>query len=139
MQDPLLVQYQVLSDQRLHFGRLYWQSIAFLFALLLGGIAILEDLSILPLSIGLMLTASLCGLMGFVAHRLKRLEQRYEAALEAIEVALQEKGHSDIQVAPKSGQYGARFAVTIGLFALSAVLYVLSALELFGTSILLAR
>ena len=47
MSDPLLVQYEVLANQRIHFGKLFWQSIAFLFALLLSLAAIIDDLNML--------------------------------------------------------------------------------------------
>ncbi|MEO0398189.1 MAG: hypothetical protein AAF224_02065 [Pseudomonadota bacterium] len=132
MNDPLLVQYKVLSDQMLHFSRLYWQSIAFLFALVLGAVAVFRDMAIVPYAAAIFIFAAICGLMGFVVDRLRKLEKRYENALEAIETALRAKGHSDIQIAPKSGAFGARFVVTMGLFVLSAALFALGAFELFG-------
>ena len=120
MTDPVLVQYQVLSEQRLHFGRLYWQSIAFLFALLIGFAAVSNNLSIIPFPMGLMIAGTVTALMGFVADRLRKLETLYEERLETIERSLQERGSDVIQIAPRSGKYGARFVITIGLYVLGA-------------------
>jgi hypothetical protein len=118
MTSPLLIQYQVLSEQRLHFGRLYWQSVAFLFALLLAAAAIFKNAAggyspAFWLSAG---TAAV--LMSFVTERVRRLEGQYEARLEAIETALRNGGEPSIQLAPKAGKFGARVMVTAGLFML---------------------
>jgi hypothetical protein len=118
MTSPLLIHYQVLSEQRLHFGRLYWQSVAFLFALLLAAAAIFKNAAggyspAFWLSAG---TAAV--LMSFVTERVRRLEGLYEARLEAIETALRNAGEPSIQLAPKAGKFGARVMVTAGLFML---------------------
>ncbi|MEM7661467.1 MAG: hypothetical protein AAF292_04400 [Pseudomonadota bacterium] len=127
MSDPILVQYKVLSEQRLHFGRLYWQSVAFLFALLIGFFAVSNNSAIIPLPIGLALAGAVTILMGFVADRLRRLEGQYEDCLEAIENSLKQQGHHNIQIAPKSGKRGARFVITLGLYALGAMITLLAA------------
>jgi|GEM_PF-3026725 len=132
MENALLVQYQVLSQQRLHFGRLYWQSVAFLFVLLFGIFAVFTRAHFLPVSISLFFMASITLLMGFVAERLRLLERRYEDALEAIERTLQESGTKGIQIAPKSGKRGARFVITLGLFALGGLISLTTILNLLG-------
>ncbi|MAN73033.1 MAG: hypothetical protein CME84_02955 [Henriciella sp.] len=129
MTDPLLTQYHLLSDQRLHFGRLYWQSIAFLFALLIGIAAVSRGMSLIPYSVGLIGCGAITALMGFVADRVRRLEGRYEDLLEAIEIELRQQGHAGIQTAPKSGSLGARFVITMGLYALGAGIILLGVLE----------
>lgn len=129
MSEPLLVQYQVLSEQRLHFGRLYWQSVAFLFALLLGSLAILPGTHWVPLDLMGYALGGVTILMGFVVDRVRKLEGQYEDKLEAIEKALQSQGHVDIQIAPKSGKYGARFVVTLGLYLLGAAIILLAAVN----------
>ena len=135
MDDPLLVQYQILSDQRLHFGRLFWQSIAFLFLLLLACTAVFKGLEILPDWGVLWGFGAVTILMGFVAERLRRLESQYEDLLETIETSLQAKGHVDIQISPRSGKFGSRFVITLGLFVLGAGLILLGFLAFFGVSI----
>ena len=132
MSDPLLVQYKILSEQRLHFGRLFWNSIAFLFALVLGSIAVFKGTYLLPQGGGLLAIGGVIALMSFVAERLRRLELRYESILEAIEQALLKQGHEGIQIAPKSGERGARFVITMALFVLGIMTLGLGALELFG-------
>ncbi|GAB5510048.1 MAG: hypothetical protein Rhims3KO_14490 [Hyphomicrobiales bacterium] len=126
--DALLVHYQILSEQRIHFSKLYWQSIAFLFALLVAGLALLKDEQIIPIWLCLIMSGGITILMGFIADRLRQLEARYEDCLEAIELSLQANGHSNVQLAPRAGQRGARVIVTYGLYALGA------ALVLFGLS-----
>ncbi|MEM5515343.1 hypothetical protein WNY37_00160 [Henriciella sp. AS95] len=129
MVEPLLIQYQVLSEQRLHFGRLYWQSVAFLFALLLASLAILPGTNWVPLDLLGYALGGITILMGFVVDRVRKLEGQYEDRLEAIEKALQSKGHIDIQIAPKAGKYGARFVVTLGLYLLGAAIILLAVLS----------
>lgn len=118
MSDPLLVQYQVLANQRIHFGRLFWQSIAFLFALLLSVAAIIDNPDILTAPPSLIASGGVTILMAFVAERLRRLEVRYETLLAAIEDALRDNGNQHIQQSPKSGKFGARMVITLALFML---------------------
>lgn len=132
MSEALLVQYRVLSDQRLHFGRLFWQSIAFLFLLLLASMVVFTRTHIVPLWCALIGLGVVTLLMGFVAERLRKLEGRYEDLLEAIELSLQAQGHDGIQIAPKSGRRGARFVITLGLLILGMGIILLGLLELFA-------
>lgn len=125
MSEPLLIQYRVLSDQRIHFSRLFWQSIAFLFALLLAGFGIFRDEQFAPIWLVLIASGGITTLMGFTVDRLRQLEAQYEGHLRAIELSLQKSGHSDIQLAPQSAPKGARFIITLGLYALGATLILL--------------
>ena len=118
MSDPLLVQYQVLTNQRIHFGKLYWQSIAFLFALLLSSAAIIDDPNMLNAPAALVPGGAVIILMAFVAERLRRLEAHYERLLTAIEDALRDNGNDQVQQSPKSGAFGARVLITLLLFLL---------------------
>ena len=125
MTNPLLIQYQVLSEQRLHFGRLYWQSVAFLFALLLAAAAIFKGASSeYPASFWLGSGAAAV-LMSFVTERVRRLEGQYEEHLEAIETSLRNAGEQGIQLAPRAGKFGARVVVTAGLLILGLGLFAL--------------
>ncbi len=118
MTSPLLVQYQVLSEQRLHFGRLYWQSVAFLFVLLLAAAAIFKNSAGGYAPAFWLSSGAAAVLMSFVTERVRRLEGQYEARLEAIETALRNGGEQGIQLAPKAGKFGARVLVTAGLLIL---------------------
>lgn len=125
MSEPLLIQYRVLSDQRIHFSKLFWQSIAFLFALLLAGFGIFGDEHFAPMWLVLIVSGSITTLMGYTVGRLRQLEAKYEGLLRAIELSLQNDGHSDIKLAPLSAPRGARFIITLGLYGLGVVLILL--------------
>ena len=115
MHDPLLAQYAVLSERGLHFGRLYWQSIAFHLVMLLGAAVVLDDLERPVLGIALILAGLATVLMAFVAWRVWITEKKYEALLGAIEEALRAQGVTSIQTSPPSDKRGARFVVTLAL------------------------
>jgi hypothetical protein len=130
MHDALLAQYAVLSERGLHFGRLYWQSIAFHLVMLLGSAAVFDDLDRRPLAFVLILAGLATVLMAFVAWRVWTTEKKYEALLGAIEEALRAKGVTSIQTSPLSDKRGARFVVTLTLavFGVALVAVGLSAL-----------
>lgn len=106
-----LVQYRVMADHRLHFGRLYFQVIGINLAVV----------AVTATAIGVakpawwMAMRMLAGLVmvgtGFVAHRLHLQEERYASVLRAIE----EEGGM-IQL-PGTQRHGARRSVVIGLVA----------------------
>ena len=130
MHDPLLAQYAVLSERGLHFGRLYWQSIAFHLAMLLGAVAVFDDLYGPAFGVALFLAGLATVLMAFVAWRVWITEKKYEALLGAIEEALRAQGVTSIQTSPPSDKRGARFVVTLALavFGVALVAVGLSAL-----------
>lgn len=117
MSNDLLTQYSVLSERRLHFGRMYWQNIAFHGAGLLAAAAIFKDLTGAWLAVVLVLAGLATLLMGFIASRLRGLEVTYETLLGNIEDALIADGHKAVQKAPVSGRYGARYLVNLALGA----------------------
>jgi len=122
MSDPLLKQYEVLSVRGLHFGRLYWQSIAFHLVMLLAAAAVFRDLSGGALAAALILAGLVTLLMAFVVWRVWITEKKYEALLTAIEDALRTQGVSAIQTSPLSDRRGARFVICLAIGALGVAL-----------------
>ena len=124
MSDPLLVQYQVFAQRGMHFGRLYWQSIAFHLVVLLAAAALFRDLSGMWLSGALLVAGAATLLMAFVVSRLWVQESRFEALLTNLETELRGQGYAAIQIAPSAGRRGARYAVNLAIGLLGAVLTV---------------
>jgi len=118
-----LVQYRMLADHRLHFGRLCFQVIGLNLALVVGAsvaVAITRPLWLPAAGLlgGLILSGT-----GLVAHRLHAQEETYASALRAIEQ------HQSGMVAlsgPK--QLGARRLVVL---ALAAAGFLLTSLGVF--------
>ena len=116
-----LVQYRVLADHRLHFGRLYFQVIGLNLALVTGVLAAIAIarppwLSAAGLLVGLILFGT-----GLVAHRLHAQEESYASALRAVEQ------HEPAMVAlPGPKQLGARRLVVLALAAAGLLLTSLS-------------
>jgi hypothetical protein len=113
-QAGLLVQYQVFAEQRRHFGRLFWLSIAFVLAMLLGVAAAFHDLST-PAPAWLVLGGGIALVQtGYIAHRLRGREDAYEGLMRKLEEKLQAAGAACL-VAPVSKRGGARSMVTLSL------------------------
>ena len=134
MTETLLTQYSVLSERRLHFGRMYWQNIAFHGAALLAAAAIFRSVTGPWLGAILILAGLATLLMGFIASRLRGLEVQYETLLGKIEDALIAQGHEAVQKAPVSGRYGARFLVNLALAGAGLALIVWGFAVLLGGS-----
>jgi len=116
-QEARLVQYRVLADLRMHFGRLYFQVIGINLALATGAmlaIAIGKPAWWTPIQLlaGLVLVGT-----GFVAHRLHCQEERYAAAMREIE-----KMESDMVQFPDMQRHGARRLVVVALLVSGALL-----------------
>ncbi|MEQ1783005.1 MAG: hypothetical protein ABMA14_16735 [Hyphomonadaceae bacterium] len=124
MSEPLLVQYQAFTQRGMHFGRLYWQSIAFHFLLLLATAAIFRDLSGVALAVALMLAGLATLLMAFVVRRLWTQEGAYDLLLTNIETELRAQGHVAIQLSPAAGRRGARYMVNLSIAALGVALII---------------
>ena len=126
MTTPLQTQYTVLNERRLHFGRMFWQNIAFHIVGVLLVLYLLVQMkperptvAIALVAIGL---ATL--LMSFIAHRLQRLEVIYENHLAAIETHWLATGETGIQRPPVSGRFSSRLIViwALGLVGLVFIL-----------------
>jgi hypothetical protein len=126
MTTPLQTQYTVLNERRLHFGRMFWQNIAFHIVGVLAVIYLLIQMKperstdvIALVAIGL---ATL--LMSFIAHRLQRLEVIYENHLAAIETHWLATGEAGIQRPPVSGRFSSRLIV-IWALGLAGLVFIL--------------
>lgn len=112
-----LVQYQVLADHRLHFGRLYFQVIATNLTLVTGAVtAIVIGRPSWWIAICFVAGIVLAG-TGFVAHRLHHQEESYAAALRTIEQ--EEDSMLALSIA---GRFGARRLVAIALIAIGLLI-----------------
>ncbi|NEX92145.1 hypothetical protein [Caulobacter sp. 17J65-9] len=119
-QPSLLVQYQVFAEQRRHFGRLFWLSIAFVLAMLLGVAAAFHDLPA-PLPAWLVLGGGIALVQtGYIAHRLRGREDDYEGLMRTLEEKLQAAGAACL-LGPVSKGGGARSMVTLSLAAAGVV------------------
>lgn len=112
-----LVQYRVLADHRLHFGKLYFQVI--------GTNLALAAIAAIAIGIGqpawwtpMRLLAGLVLLgTGLVAHRLHGKEELYASAMRTIE-----KEDGDMVPLPDTSRHGARQFVVIALVATGVLL-----------------
>lgn len=116
-QDPdfRLAQYRAFSEARLHFSRLYFQTVAFILLAGLLAAVLLRDATdpwrgwlVLAAGVALIQTA-------FISWRLRRTEGLYEARLAALEV----RGDP---TTPTSGRFGAKSLVTVSLAVAGAAL-----------------
>lgn len=119
--DARLVQYRVLADHRLHFGRFYFQVIGLNLALITGVLtAVAINRPLWLAAAGLLAGPILFG-TALVAHRLHAQEESYASALRAIEQ------HEPSMVAlPGPKQPGARQLMVLALAAAGLLLTSLS-------------
>jgi len=129
-QDPLATQYAVLSERRLHFGRMYWQNIGLLCIGLIAAAAVFRDLVAPWLGLALLVAGVATLLMSYIATRLRGLEVAYEKLLGEIEDSWIAAGISGIRKAPVSGAGGARTTVNLALAFAGALLCVAGAIVL---------
>jgi hypothetical protein len=116
--DAKLIQYRVLADHRLHFGRLYFQVIGTNLALVTAAAtAIAIGRPAWWLAMRLLAGLVLMG-TGFVAYRLHHQEERYASALRAIE---EEEGLLSLRGTQRPG---ARRLVVIALVTIGLLLAV---------------
>lgn len=102
-----LTQYRAFSEARLHFSRLYFQTVAFILLAGLLAAVLLRDAPeawrswlLLAGGLGLIQTA-------FITWRLRRTEAQYESLLRDLEGAT--------AATPLSGRLGAKTLVTVSL------------------------
>jgi hypothetical protein len=124
---PLQSQYASLTERRLHFGRMFWQNVAFHIAGLLAAAFLLRQVNpgapwpgVVVCGFGL---ATL--LMAYIAYRLVRLETLYEGQLRAIEEHWIAAGEAGIQCSPVSDRSSSRLAVIAALAVAGVVLILL--------------
>ncbi len=116
-----LVQYRVLADHRLHFGRLYFQVIGLNLALVTAVLtAVAISRSLWFAAAGLLMGPILLG-TALVAHCLHAQEESYASALRAIE---QQEPKMVALPGPKT--LGARRLVVVALAAAGLLLISLS-------------
>ncbi len=117
MTTPLQTQYTSLTERRMHFGRLFWQSVAFHIAGVMVAIYLINDTALLrPAIIGVFAAIGLATwLIAFIAYRLQSLEAVYEHHLAAIEAHWLETGETGIQRSPVSKPFSSRLMVVAAL------------------------
>lgn len=120
-----LFQYAILSDHRLHFGRLYFQVIGLNLSLVVvAGTAIAIGLPAWWTAARLIAGGVLAG-TGFVASRLHHQEELYASALRRIELA-----ESRMVAIPASKRLGARQIVAISCVVIGIMLATEAAIRL---------
>lgn len=115
--DATLVQYRVLADHRLHFGRLYFQVIGLNLILATGVLICVAIKQPLWLAAAGLLVGPILFATALVANRLHAQEESYASALRVIEH--QEPGMIAL---PNSKQLGARRLVVLVLAAAGLLL-----------------
>lgn len=113
-----LARYRAFSEARLHFSRLYFQTVAFILLAGLLGAVVLRDVE--GAWRGWLLVAAGLALIqtAFISWRLRQTEAQYETLLRALEVD---------PVTPASGRFGAKTVVTLSLAVAGASLIVAGA------------
>ena len=112
MTDPALrlAQYHAFAEARLHFSRLFFQTVAFVLSALIAAAFLLRDAPE-PARSWLMLAAGAALLQtAFISWRLRRTESSYADRLVLIE-----GDGSDGLAHPRSGPLGAKTSVTAAL------------------------
>jgi len=126
MTTALQTQYTALNERRLHFGRMFWQNIAFhIIAVLLVLFLLVQVKADQPALMAALVAIGVATLlMSFIAHRLQRLEAIYETHLAAIETHWLAAGEIGIQRPPVSGRFSSRLIViwALGLVGLLFIL-----------------
>jgi hypothetical protein len=124
--DPVLVQYQVFAERRLHFGRMFWANIAFMIVVLLVALYFTpeEAAPLVRFLIGGLGLATVQ--MAYIVHRLRKMEDQCEKLMHDIEVTLKEAGHAGVLIAPRSGRFSARSMAVLSLALLGLALIGLS-------------
>lgn len=110
--DLRLAQYRAFAEARLHFSRLYFQTVAFVLSALIAAAFLFRDAPE-PMRSWLMIAAGAVLLQtAFISWRLRRTEGGYADRLMLIE-----GDGSDGPAHPRSGPLGAKTSVTIALAA----------------------
>lgn len=110
--DLRLAQYRAFAEARLHFSRLYFQTVAFVLSALIAAAFLFRDAPE-PMRSWLMIAAGAVLLQtAFISWRLRRTEGGYTDRLMLIE-----GDGSDGPAHPRSGPLGAKTSVTVALAA----------------------
>lgn len=115
--DATLVQYRVLADHRLHFGRLYFQVIGLNLALVTGALTAIAVTRPIWLAAAGLLAGPILSGTALVAHRLHAQEESYASALRAIE-----QHEPGMITLPNPKRLGARRFVVLALVAAGLLL-----------------
>lgn len=114
------IQYRVFAEHRLHFGRLFFQVVAFGIILVLAEAAVATQwpatsVSIIVIGAGVTLLAT-----GFIAYRVYRQEEAYAHLLQTIETRT-----PNWIVGPEASRPSSRMLVAAGLAVLGLAVMVL--------------
>jgi hypothetical protein len=124
---PLQTQYASLTERRLHYGRMFWQNIAFHVAGVLAAGFLLALWHVAGMALG---AAVICLglatlLMTYIAYRLVRLEGVYDGQLRAVEAHWIAAGEAGVQLSPVSDRSSSRLVVVAGLAVAGLILILL--------------
>lgn len=129
-EEALLKQYEIFSQRKLHFGRLFWQIPATFVALCVVLTGIFRNAKE-PLKWWLLLVAgAVLVLISYIAHKLQVNEDLYEILMHNIETSLRKSFGDEVQYAPSSKKLGARFWTTVMLVSFGFVLMIISTLKI---------
>jgi ABC-type iron transport system FetAB permease component len=123
--DPVLVQYQVFAQRRLHFGQMFWANIAFMIVILIVIFSVASWQGADAIIIAMLGLGTATIQMAYIAHRLRKMEDQCEQLMHEVEVRLTEAGHLGVLVAPRSGRFSARSMAVLSLAALGMALVAL--------------
>lgn len=119
-----LAQYAAYGAARLHFSRLFFQTVAFVLAFVLAGAIGFRGVAE-PLAAWLLIAAGLVLIQaGFITWRLLGHERAYERLLQRLE----ESFGGDLRQ-PASGRLGAKMVVVLSLLAAGGALALAGALR----------
>ncbi|MFC1663848.1 hypothetical protein ACFL0A_01860 [Patescibacteria group bacterium] len=129
-EELLIKQYEVLSERKLHFGRLFWQIPTVFMGICILIANIFKEFEPLILWWFIVITGLLLILMGYIAHRLRTNEDNYDLLMERIEKELKKKVGPSFQVVPLSKKFGAKFWTTVSFVFLGFVLLIIGLINL---------
>lgn len=131
-EEILLKQNELFSERKLHFGRLFWQTPTIFIAICVLVASLLKDLQAPVIWWFILTVGALLVLVAYIGFRHKKNEDQYEQPMRDIETELAKNCEEKMFHAPLSKAYGARFATSVALLAIGALLIVLGFLGVGG-------
>ncbi len=127
----LIKQYEIFSERKLHFGRLFWQIPTIFIGLCIFVASIIDDLGAPAVWWFVLISGFLMILIAYIGYRLMANEDKYESLMHEIENELERQFGNRLYHSPLSKKFGARFATSTSLLVIGIILIVMGAFNVF--------